>query len=184
MTMKSRMTEPESESTTALALREAMECVVLPALPGAPPSGRPPVEIFLGTEPAQYRANRVFGYSIEKARDPGREVRIHLMSELAGFDRRGWTTGFTNYRFAIPALCGGRGRAIYNDEDEIYLTDPGRLFDLDLGSAGYLAISDTESSVMLIDCERMAPVWTARRGPARLEAGAPAQGFPGDGPPR
>jgi hypothetical protein len=159
MTMKSRMTEPESESTTALALREDMECVVLPALPGATPSGRPPVEIFLGTEPAQYRANRVFGYSIEKARDPGREVRIHLMSELAGFDRRGWTTGFTNYRFAIPALCSGRGRAIYNDEDEIYLTDPGRLFDLDLGSAGYLAISDTESSVMLIDCERMAPVW-------------------------
>lgn len=153
------MTEPESESTTALALRESMECVVLPALPGALPSGRSPVEIFLGTEPAQYRANRVFGYSIEKARDPGREVRIHLMSELAGFDRRGWTTGFTNYRFAIPALCGGRGRAIYNDEDEIYLTDPGRLFDLDLGSAGYLAISDTESSVMLIDCERMAPVW-------------------------
>ncbi len=164
MTSNSRMTEPDSESTPARALREAlreeMECVILPSTPGATPSDRPPVEIFLGTEPAQYRANRVFGYSIEKARDPGREVRIHLMSELAGFDRRGWTTGFTNYRFAIPAFCGGRGRAIYNDEDEIYLSDPGRLFDLELGSAGYLAISDTESSVMLIDCERMAPVWT------------------------
>lgn len=150
----------DSESTTADALRTAMECVVLSARPDAKPSGRPPVEIYLGTEPAQYRANRVFGYSIEKARDPGREVRIHLMSELDGFDRRGWTTGFTNYRFAIPAFCGGRGRAIYNDEDEIYRTDPGRLFDLDLGGAGYLAISDTESSVMLIDCERMASVWT------------------------
>lgn len=136
-----------------------MECVVLPPRPGSKPCDRPPVEIYLGTEPAQYRANRVFGYSIEKARDPGREVRIHLMSELDGFDRRGWTTGFTNYRFAIPAFCDGRGRAIYNDEDEIYLTDPGRLFDLELRSAGYLAISDTESSVMLIDCERMAPVW-------------------------
>lgn len=150
----------EVDAAHARALREAMECVVLPARPGAPPSERPPVEIFLGTEPAQYRANRVFGYSIEKVRDPGRELRIHLMSELEGFDRRGWTTGFTNYRFAIPALAFGRGRAIYNDEDEIYLTDPGRLFDLDLGDRGYLAISDTESSVMLIDCERMAPVWT------------------------
>jgi mitochondrial fission protein ELM1 len=140
--------------------QETMECVVLPPRPGAPASNRPPVEIFLGTEPAQYRANRVFGWSIEKVRDPGREIRIHLMSELTGFDRRGWTTGFTNFRFAIPALLGGRGRAIYNDEDQIYLTDPGELFDLDLGSAAYLSISDTESSVMLIDCERMAPVWT------------------------
>ena len=150
----------EADDAAARALRESMECVVLPPRPDARPSERPPVEIFLGTEPAQYRANRVFGYSIEKVRDPGREVRIHLMSELEGFDRRGWTTGFTNYRFAIPALAFGRGRAIYNDEDEIYLTDPGRLFDLDLGSAGHLAISDTESSVMLIDCERMAPIWT------------------------
>lgn len=140
--------------------RDVMECVVLPARPGAPLSDRPPVEIFLGTEPAQYRANRVLGWSIEKVRDPGREVRIYLMSELDGFDRRGWTTGFTNFRFAIPAYQEGRGRAIYNDEDQIYLTDPGELFDLDLGDAAHLSISDTESSVMLIDCERMSKVWT------------------------
>lgn len=133
---------------------------MLPARPGAPRSDRPPVEIYLGTEPAQYRANRVFGWSIEKVRDPGREVRIYLMSELEGFDRRGWTTGFTNYRFAIPAYQSGRGRAIYNDEDQIYLTDPGVLFDLDLGRVGHLSISDTESSVMLIDCAKMASVWT------------------------
>lgn len=154
-------------SPAARSIRASMETVVLPARPGAPPSDRPPVEIFLGTEPAQYRANRVFGWSIEKVRDPGRVVRIHVMSELPGFDRKGWTTGFTNYRFAIPALAGGCGRAIYNDEDQIYLTDPGQLFDLELGGAGHLSISDTESSVMLIDCERMAPVWTlaeAQRG--------------------
>jgi hypothetical protein len=127
-----------------------METIVLPARPGATRSERPPVEIYLGTEPAQYRANRVFVWSIEKVRDPGREVRIHVMSELPGFDRKGWTTGFTNYRFAIPAFQEGQGRAIYNDEDQIYLTDPGVLFDLDLGRAAHLSISDTESSVMLI----------------------------------
>ncbi len=160
-------TDARSEYAAARAIREAMETVVLPARAGAPSSGKPPVEIYLGTEPAQYRANRAFVWSIEKVRDPGREVRIHLMSELPGFDRKGWTTGFTNYRFAIPAFQEGRGRAIYNDEDQIYLTDPGALFDLDLGTAGHLSISDTESSVMLIDCERMAPVWTlaeAQRG--------------------
>ena len=142
------------------AIRDSMECVVLPVREEATPSELPPVEIFLGTEPAQYRANRVFVWSIEKVRDPGREIRIYIMSELPGFNRRGWTTGFTNFRFAIPALQGGHGRAIYNDEDQIYLTDPGVLFDLDLGSAAHLSISDTESSVMLIDCERMASVWT------------------------
>jgi len=151
----------EAASTTrARELRDSMECVVLPARPGATPSDRPPVEIFLGTEPAQYRANRVLGWSIEKVRDPGREVRIYLMSELDGFDRRGWTTGFTNFRFAIPAYQGSSGRAIYNDEDQIYLTDPGELFDLEIGDVGYLSISDSESSVMLIDCAKMASVWT------------------------
>ncbi|MFO0689611.1 MAG: hypothetical protein U0900_12965 [Myxococcota bacterium] len=175
----------DSASPTAEQLRASMECVVLGPRPGARLSDRPPVEIFLGTEPAQYRANRVFGFSIEKVRDPGREVRIFFMSELPGFDRRGWTTGFTNYRFAIPAFCGGHGRAIYNDEDEIYLTDPGELFDLDLAGAGYLAISDTESSVMLIDCERMAPVWTLREAQhawkrALLRKASKATGHRGD----
>jgi mitochondrial fission protein ELM1 len=169
----------------AAALRTVMECIVLPARPGAPPSSRPPVEIYLGTEPAQYRANRVFGWSIEKVRDPGREVRIHVMSELEGFDRRGWTTGFTNYRFAIPALAGGRGRAIYNDEDQIYLTDPGVLFDLDMGGAAYLATSDSESSVMLVDCERMASVWTLEEARHRwkralLRKATKASGLRGD----
>lgn len=162
------MRDPASDSSApagppadrAARVREALETVVLPARSGASPSPAPPVEIYLGTEPAQYRANRVFGWSIERVRDPGREVRLHLMSELPGFDRRFWTTGFTNYRFAIPALQGGVGRAIYNDEDQIYLTDPGALFDLELGAAGHLSISDTESSVMLIDCARMASVWT------------------------
>ncbi len=163
--MRSAPAEPEAATNNAgrpgsSSLRDTMECVVLPARPGASVSDRPPVEIFLGTEPAQYRANRVFGWSIEKVRDPGREVRIYLLSELEGFDRRGWTTGFTNFRFAIPAYQGGQGRAIYNDEDQIYLTDPGELFDLDIGSVGHLSISDTESSVMLIDCERMSRVWT------------------------
>ena len=176
---------PSRDEAAAPRAAMAMECIVLRARPEAPPSARPPVEIYLGTEPAQYRANRVFGWSIEKARDPGREIRIHVMSELEGFDRRGWTTGFTNYRFAIPALAGGRGRAIYNDEDQIYLTDPGVLFDLDMGGAAYLATSDSESSVMLIDCERMASVWTLEEARHRwkralLRKATKASGLRGD----
>ena len=96
-------------------------------------SAKPPVRIFVGTEPAQYRAERVFLWSVEQARDPSRVYEIYLMADLVGFDRRRWLTGFTNYRFAIPHFADGHGRAIYNDVDQIYLCDPAELFDMDMG---------------------------------------------------
>ncbi|HEX8374713.1 MAG TPA: hypothetical protein VF606_05995, partial [Geminicoccaceae bacterium] len=139
--------------------REQPDIVTLGVREGVEPSGLPPVRIFLGTEDGQYRAERVFVYSVERHRDPGRVYEIHLMKNLAGFDRRGWRTGFTLYRFAIPDLAGGTGKAIYNDVDQIYLADPALLFDLDPAGHGYLAISARDTSVMLIDCERMLPWW-------------------------
>ncbi len=146
-------------------MRARPECVVLGVKDGVPASSKPPVRIFLGTEPAQYRAERIFVWSIERVRDPSRVYEIHLMKELAGFDRRWWLTGFTNYRYAIPHFAGGVGRAIWNDVDQIYLSDPGELFDTEMGDHGFLTIprlstrAKADSSVMLIDCARMAPIW-------------------------
>src|SRR5262245_54321198 len=140
--------------------------VTLDVQPGVAPSNKPPVRIFLGTEDGQHRAERVFLYAIERLRDPARVYEIHLMKDLPGFFRLGWRTGFTNYRFAVPDLAGRRGRAIYNDVDQIYTADPAALFDLDMNGHGYLALSPGETSVMLIDCMRMAELWnlsTARR---------------------
>ena len=139
--------------------REHPDCVVLGVRPGAEPSAKPPVRIFLGTEEGQYRAERIFVWSVEQVRDPGRVYEIHLMNNVAGFDRRGWRTGFTCYRFAIPDFAGGSGKAIYNDVDQIYLADPALLFDLDLDGHGYLAIDARDTSVMLIDCAKMLPWW-------------------------
>ncbi|MEZ5845133.1 MAG: ELM1/GtrOC1 family putative glycosyltransferase [Geminicoccaceae bacterium] len=151
----------ESSANTAgwPFFRYAPDCITLGVRPGVEPSDKPPVRIFLGTEEAQYRAERIFFYSIEKVRDPARVYEIHLMKNLEGFDRRKWRTGFTNYRYAIPELAGGKGLAIYNDVDQIYLADPALLFDLPMDDHGYLAISAKDTSVMLIDCERMFPVW-------------------------
>ncbi len=140
--------------------RREPERIVLPPAADVRPSGKPSVRIFMGTEPSQYRPERIFVWSIEQVRDPARFYEIYLMKELTRFDRSRWTTGFTNYRFAIPHFTQGHGRAIYNDVDQIYLSDPAELFDLEMGDHGFLAISDTESSVMLIDCARMAKVWT------------------------
>ncbi|MCB1883705.1 MAG: mitochondrial fission ELM1 family protein [Geminicoccaceae bacterium] len=139
--------------------RQDPDRVVLDARPGTRPSDKPPVRIYLGTEEAQYRAERIFFYSIEKVRDPARVYEIYLMKNVAGFDRSRWRTGFTNYRYAIPEFAGFKGRAIYNDVDQIYLADPALLFDLDMGDHGYLAISAKDTSVMLIDCARMAELW-------------------------
>jgi mitochondrial fission protein ELM1 len=153
----------------AACVRAAPDRVVFPVEPGLAPSPKPPVRIFLGTEPGQYRAERVFVWSIQQHRDPSRVYEVYLMKDLVGFDRRGWTTGFTNYRFAIPHLAGGRGKAIFNDVDEAYFGDPAGLFDLDLGGHGYLSTSDSETSVMLIDCERMAPLWSLERAQRELK---------------
>ncbi len=139
--------------------RDRPDVVKLPVRPDVVPSDSPPVRIFLGTEDGQWRAERIFIYSIERVRDPSREYEIHLMKNLAGFDRRRWRTGFTNYRFAVPELAEGAGRAIYNDVDQIYLEDPAHLFDLPLDDHGYLAVSAEDTSVMLLDCAKMLPVW-------------------------
>ena len=148
--------------------------VVLEPTISGPGKGKPPVRIFVGTEPAQYRAERIMIWSIEQVRDKSRVYEIYLMKDLVGFNRRLWLTGFTNYRFAIPHFAGNQGKAIYNDVDQIYLSDPAELFDRDIGGHGFLAISNgtqarvpCDTSVMLIDCARMAPLWTlgaAQRG--------------------
>lgn len=147
-----------SDAVSALELDQ----IRLPVRAGVTPSARPTVRIFIGTEAAQYRADRVLVWSIEKVRDPAREYEITLLRDLPGFDRRKWTTSFTNFRFAIPHLLAGEGRAIYNDEDQIYLRDPAELFDLDLGPHGYRAVSASDTSVMLLDAERMLAVWPLR----------------------
>jgi mitochondrial fission protein ELM1 len=147
------------------------EAIVLGVRPGHPASSQPPVRIFLGTEPSQYRAERVFLWSIERVRDPGRVYEIHLLKSLPGFRDWFWNTGFTNYRFATPHFAGYRGRAIYNDVDQIYLADPAELFDADLADHGYLAVSETDTSVMLMDCEKMGRFWTLEGAQRRRKYG-------------
>ncbi len=145
---------------------------VLATFPGRDADARPPVRIFIGTESGQAEAERVLVWSILKHRDPDRSYEIHLMKRIAGFERRLWKTGFTNYRYAIPHFAGAAGRAIYNDVDQIYLADPAELFDLPLEGAGACSVDGRDTSVMLLDCARMALVWPLARARAS-KAGHP-----------
>ncbi len=145
---------------------------MLDVQPGIVPSGKAPVRIFVGTEAAQFRAERVLLWSIITHRDPSRRYEIHLMKDLVGFNRRNWKTGFTCYRYGVPALAGGTGRAIYNDVDQIYLADPAALFDMDMHGKGQLGINERENSVMLLDCAPMSRIWhyaDAQRGEKHKE---------------
>jgi hypothetical protein len=139
------------------------ERVVLPRRPGTRKQTGGLVRIYVGTEAAHWRAERVFVWSIERVRDPARDYEITWLRSLPGFERGAWTTGFTNYRFAVPQLCGARGRALYNDVDQIYRSDPADLFDEDLAGAGWKSTAPDDPSVMLLDCARMAEVWTIER---------------------
>ncbi|MGY6630775.1 MAG: ELM1/GtrOC1 family putative glycosyltransferase [Wenzhouxiangella sp.] len=158
--------------------------IVLGVRAGHRPSDKPPVRIFLGTERNQFRAERIFLWSIEKHRDPSRIYEIFLMRDIKGFSRGFWLTGFTNYRFAIPGFAHFKGRAIYNDADQVYLTDPAKLFDTPMNGKGFLSINDRDTSVMLIDCERMADAWNdhdvRRLSRKALEARARQAGLWGD----
>lgn len=139
--------------------RSTPDLVLLNVEPNIAPSSKPPVRIFLGTEAAQHRAERIFVWSILQVRDPARRYEIYLMKDLKGFDRTKWKTGFTAYRYAIPELAGKIGRAIYNDVDQIYLTDPAELFDMDMQGCGQLCITEKETAVMLLNCEKLAKIW-------------------------
>jgi hypothetical protein len=75
-----------SELDGAPIRRAAPECVVLEPRPGAPQSDRPTVHIYLGTQRAQYLAERMFLFSVERCRDPGRRYVVHLMKELGDLD--------------------------------------------------------------------------------------------------
>jgi hypothetical protein len=168
------------------AKRSRPEKIILGVKPGHRPSDKPPVRIFLGSERKQFRAERAFLWSVEKHRDPGRIYEIYLLKGLKGYISGFWITGFTNYRFAIPYFCDFAGRAIYNDVDQVWLTDPAELFDRPMKGAGFLSINDHDTSVMLIDCQRMAGVWNResvlKNTRKRIEARAREAGLWGDMP--
>ncbi len=127
-------------------MREHPDKLVLGVVPGHRPSPLPPVRIFLGTEEGQYRAERVFVWSILQVRDPARVYEIHLMKNVAGFDRRGWRTGFTCYRFAIPDFAG---RIVENRPDRIPVKAyPVQSADALLGQLGAVRLCQERTQVV------------------------------------
>ena len=109
---------------------------------GVPSRDDSPIRVFVGTDQRMGRAERVLEYSIRK--HASRNVEITWMRHGdAGFgdewnrgpdftlpyQGRGWATGFSCFRFAVPELCEWKGKAIYLDADMIVLSDIAEIAD-------------------------------------------------------
>ncbi|WP_341917789.1 glycosyl transferase [Hydrocarboniphaga effusa] len=76
----------------------------------------------------------------------------------AGWRTERWATPFSGFRWAVPAACGYRGRALYMDADTLVLSDIARLWNAPLHGEA-IAIARPQAGflrfcVSLWDCER------------------------------
>jgi hypothetical protein len=134
------------------------------------------IRVFVGADRSQALAVDVLAYSIRRHTDA--KVEVQSMADLRLPEpsdvRQGSRTNFSFARFAIPSLCGYRGRAIYMDADMQVFKDIRGLWGIPFagckvniledvpekyqpkdGQIGAPAKRKKQSSVMLLDCERL-----------------------------
>lgn len=124
-----------------------------------------PIRVFCGGDRSQQLPFKVLAHSI--ARHTRRVVEIrtidNALAPIPDDPRHKPYTEFSFARFAIPALCGYRGRAIYMDSDMLVFADIGELWDTDMAGAA-IAIErgsrdqvdrGKHAAVMLLDCEKL-----------------------------
>lgn len=94
------------------------------------------IKMFVGTDPKGGCAEcqMVFDYSVRK--NSSRPVEITWMavskdpnSFWYGWNTSTWSTPFSGFRWGIPEYCNYEGKAIYCDDDQVWLQDPAQLWD-------------------------------------------------------
>ncbi len=108
--------------------------------------------------------NMVLEYSIKKhCSVPYEIVRMAISDDPQsfwyGWNTTKWSTPFSGFRYGIAEYCGFEGKAIYCDDDQIFLQDPLELWNIELASdkimtGKLLPSGEIRHCVSLIDCER------------------------------
>lgn len=143
-----------------------------------------PARVFVGCMPEQDLAYQVLEYSIRRHSSvsvvverlhsaiAARGIRVPIPHDPANRGR----TPFSFQRFAIPALCDRKGRAVYLDSDMLVLRDLRPLWAFALGDCQLVSAAPPpgsprppQFSVMLLDCERLP--WDVETLVAALDAG-------------
>jgi hypothetical protein len=85
-----------------------------------------------------------------------------------GWNTQTWSTPFSGFRYGIPEYCGYQGKAIYQDDDQLWLSDPAELWDMEIPedkimTGKQLSDGQIRHCVSLIDCSRFAGMPPAGR---------------------
>lgn len=76
-----------------------------------------------------------------------------------GWNSKNWSTPFSGFRYGIAEYCDFEGKAIYQDDDQLWLTDPKELWDIEINDPNImtgkkLPNGEIRHCVSLIDCEK------------------------------
>lgn len=146
-----------------------------------------PMRVFAGCDESQLVAAQVLEHSMKQHASgpvhftPMIDLPIPTPKDPANRPR----TGFSFYRFAIPKLCGHKGRALYVDADMQVFGDLAELWEIPFGDHKVLcAYQDAppeawkgsdwfhpgrQMSVMMLDCSRLD--WDVNEIVAELDEG-------------
>jgi hypothetical protein len=143
-----------------------------------------PAPVYVGCEPAQDLAFRVLAFSIHRHSSlTVRVERLDLAIRDGGISvpeprdpaNRG-RTPFSFQRFAIPALCGYTGKAVYMDSDMLVVDDTRPLWTHEMKANQMVSVRarpgdsrPPQFSVMVIDAENLR--WDVRDIVTKLDQG-------------
>ena len=122
-----------------------------------------PIRIFCGADRSQQLPLKVLAASIRRHASRPVEIRgiDNTLAPAVTDPRVAPYTEFSFARFAIPALCGFQGRALYMDSDMLVFADMAPLFDIEFGPAKVLIEQGADlgkgkqAAVMMLDCARL-----------------------------
>lgn len=129
-----------------------------------------PIRVFIACAPnyEDAESQAVLEWSIRKLASMPVEITfMHLSNDTEspfyGWETSGWATPFSGFRWAVPELCGFKGRAIYMDSDFIFLADIAELWTQELhGDSVAIGKGGDEWRICccLFDCEKAEPHMT------------------------
>jgi hypothetical protein len=141
-----------------------------------------PVCVFVGTSPGgeDAEACMVAEYGVrERASAPVEITWLRLSrdpaSPCAGWRTERWGTPWTGLRWAVPEICGWRGRAVYLDCPQVVLGDVAALAAASIPDGAFVlarrAGSSLRTGCMVFDCAR-AKKWLPSLDKLRADVGA------------
>lgn len=164
--LKDKTLLANSRASFDLQFRGFARTIMSTGVDYAPLDVESPVRVYVGSQDAQMLAVKVLEFSIRQHASLSVEVfplhQARIEHPMPREVRNRPRTPFSFQRFAIPALAGYRGRAIYVDSDMQVFQDIRKLWTLPFGDADLLAAREAgdsgrkpQFSVMLLNCDEL-----------------------------